>query len=113
MSPGARCPERGDIVWIDFSPHAGHVQAGRLPAMVISPGAYNGPAGLALLCPITSKSKGHPYEVAPPTGLPIQGVILSEQARSFDWRARRSQRICRAPDDVTNDVLDRLGTLVR
>ena len=113
MTSRGRCPNRGDVVWIDFSPHAGHEQAGRRPGLVVSPSPYNGAAGLAILCPITSRVRGHPYEVVLPPGLPVQGVVLSDQARSFDWRARRSKHACRAPDAVTLDVLKRLGTLVR
>jgi len=79
----------------------------------VSPAAYNGPAGLAILCPITSKLKGYPYEVELPDGLPVQGVVLSDQARSLDWRARQAQRICRAPDSVTAAVLKKLATLTR
>lgn len=66
MSPSTYNPDRGDIVWIDFSPQAGHEQAGRRPALVISPGAYNKKVGLAILCPITSQVKGYPFEVALP-----------------------------------------------
>ena len=109
---GVRCPERGDIVWIDFSPHAGHEQGGRRPGFVVSPAGYNRPSGLALLCPISSKEKGYPYEVVLPDGLPAQGVVLADQARSFDWRARRAQRICSAPADTVAEVLGKIATLV-
>ena len=80
MSSRTYIPDRGDIVWIDFSPQAGHEQAGRRPALVVSPGAYNKKVGLAILCPITSQVKGYPFEVILPAGLPIQGVVLSDQA---------------------------------
>ncbi|HTG17989.1 MAG TPA: endoribonuclease MazF, partial [Blastocatellia bacterium] len=90
VSRGTYSPDRGDIVWIDFSPQAGHEQAGRRPALVVSPGAYNKKVGLAILCPITSQVKGYPFEVALPDDLPIQGVVLSDQAKSLDWRARRT-----------------------
>ncbi len=113
MSRGTTCPDRGEIVWVDFSPHAGHEQGGRRPAFVVSPAAYNGPAGLAILCPITSKVKGYPYEVELPDGLPVQGVVLSDQARNLDWRARQARRIGRAPDVVTAAVLKKLATLTR
>jgi mRNA interferase MazF len=113
VTPGARCPDRGEIVWIDFSPQARREQAGRRPGFVVSPRLYNKPSGFALFCPITSSSKGYPYEVALPLGLPIQGVVLSDQARSLDWRARRVRLACRASDDVTAAVLSKLGTLVQ
>ena len=109
---GVRCPVRGDIVWIDFSPHAGHEQGGRRPGFVVSPADYNRPSGFALLCPIASKAKGYPYEVVLPEGLPTRGVVLADQARSFDWRARRAQRICSAPVDTVDEVLSKLATLV-
>ena len=113
MTAPVRCPDRGEIVWIDFSPHAGREQAGRRPAFVVSPRLYNRPSGFAILCPITSRSKGHPFEVPLPPGLPIEGVVLSDQARSLDWRARRVQFACAAPESVTAGVLNRLATLVR
>ena len=69
-------PERGDAIWIDFDPQAGREQAGRRPAVVLSPAAYNGKVGLALLCPVTSQVKGYPFEVGIPNGLPVAGVIL-------------------------------------
>ena len=112
MTARVRCPERGDVVWIDFSPNAGHEQGGRRPGFVVSPAEYNRPSGFALLCPITSKAKGYPYEVPLPDGLPIQGVVLSDQARSFDWRARQAQRICCAPPATVAEVLSKIGTLV-
>ena len=66
-------PARGDAVWITLDPQAGHEQAGRRPALVLSPGNYNGRVGLALLCPITSQVKGFPFEVVLPEGLPVAG----------------------------------------
>ena len=65
-------PRRGDAVWVDFNPQAGHEQAGRRPAVVLSPESYNGTVGLAILCPITNKVKGYPFEVAIPPGLEEQ-----------------------------------------
>lgn len=106
-------PERGDLVWISFTPQAGHEQAGRRPALVVSPAAYNRKVGLALLCPVTSQVKGYPFEVALPEDLPIAGVVLADQVRSLDWQARRTERIARAPDQVTAEVLARLLPLLR
>jgi len=108
----AYSPNRGDLVWIDFSPQAGHEQAGRRPALVVSPGAYNKKVGLALLCPITNQVKGYPYEVLLPSGLGVSGAILSDQVKSLDWRARQARRICDAPAEVTEEVLAKLRTLV-
>jgi mRNA interferase MazF len=105
-------PDRGDIVWINFSPQAGHEQAGRRPALVISPGTYNKKVGLAILCPITNQVKGYPFEVMLPEGVPIQGVVLSDQAKSLDWRARQTTFAATVHQNVTAQVLNKLGTLL-
>jgi mRNA interferase MazF len=105
-------PDRGDIVWLEFNPQAGHEQAGRRPALVVSPGRYNGRVGLALLCPITSRPKGYPFEVELPSSLPVTGVVLADQVKSLDWRARRGSLACEAPEHVLNEVVGKLLTLV-
>lgn len=105
-------PRRGDIVWLTFNPQAGHEQAGRRPAVVLSPLAYNTKVGLALLCPITSAVKGYPFEVNLPHGLPISGVILADQVKSLDWQARAVEFICALPDAVTREVLQKIGLLL-
>ena len=87
-------PQRGDAVWINFNPQAGHEQAGHRPAVVLSPGAYNDKTSLAILCPITNQVKGYPFEVAVPAGLDVTGVILADQVKSMDWRARNAALIC-------------------
>ena len=107
-----RIPERGDIIWISMNPSAGHEQAGRRPALVVSPAAYNGKVGLAILCPVTSQVKGYPFEVPVPDGLPVEGVVLSDQAKSLDWRARDAEFVCHVPSECTEAVLQRLGRLV-
>ncbi len=109
---GRYVPRRGDVVWISLNPHAGHEQAGRRPALVISPNRYNGRVGLALLCPITSQTKGYPFEVRIPPEREVTGVVLSDQVKSLDWRARQAEFICRLPGAITIEVLDKLGTLV-
>jgi mRNA interferase MazF len=86
-------PDRGDAIWITLDPQAGHEQAGRRPALVLSPASYNEKVGLALLCPITSQVKGYPFEVPIPAGLTVSGVILADQVKSLDWRVRRAERI--------------------
>jgi mRNA interferase MazF len=108
----AYIPERGDVVWITFNPQAGHEQAGRRPAVVLSPKAYNGKVGLALLCPITSQVKGYPFEVAIPDGLPVNGVILSDQVKSLDWKARNAEKACSLPEESTKKVLQRVKALI-
>ena len=105
-------PDRGDVVWIDFDPQAGHEQSGRRPAIVLSPALYNGRVKLALFCPITSRIKGYAYEVLIPGGLPIAGVILADQIKSLDWNARRAELICSLPPAVTLDTLEKAHNLM-
>ena len=105
-------PERGDVVWMTMNPSTGHEQSGRRPVLVLSPAAYNGKVGLAILCPITSQAKGYPFEVRIPDGLPVAGVVLSDQARSLDWRARGAEFVCTLPPEIAAAVLQRLETLV-
>lgn len=105
-------PRRGDAVWINFVPQAGHEQAGRRPAVVLSPEAYNGKVGLAVLCPITNQVKGYPFEVLVPAGLAVTGAILADQVKSVDWRARNAELICALPPETIAEMLDKLGTLL-
>jgi len=110
--PRRYVPSRGDVVRLSFSPQAGHEQAGRRPALVISPAPYNGKVGLALLCPITSQIKGYPFEVNIPVGFKVNGVVLSDQAKSLDWRARQAEFVCKLPQTVMLEVLDKLRALL-
>jgi mRNA interferase MazF len=112
VNPGPFVPQRGDVVWITLNPQAGHEQAGRRPAIILSPQAYNAKVGLALLCPITSQVKGYPFEVAIPAGLPVAGVILSDQIRSLDWRARKAEWVCSLPPETIAEILARSLTLL-
>ena len=105
-------PERGDAVWLTFDPQAGHEQAGRRPAVVVSPKRYNARSGLALICPVTSRIKGYPFEVSLPSQSGIDGVVLSDQVRSLDWRARKAARICALPSATINEVVGKLRTLI-
>ena len=98
-------------MWLTFDPQAGHEQAGRRPAVVVSPRAYNGKVGLALFCPVTSARKRYPYEVEIPRGQPITGVILSDQLKSLDWRARKAEHICPLPADTMVETLAKIRTL--
>jgi len=109
----AYVPERGDLVWLTFNLQAGHEQAGRRPAVVLSPVAYNGKVGLALFCPITSEVKGYPFEVALPEGLSISGVILVDQIKSLDWRAREIKKIKKLPDPTMQDVISKIYALLK
>ena len=105
-------PDRGDAVWIDFTPQADREQAGRRPAVVLSPAAYNGKVGLALLCPVTSQVKGYPFEVAIPNGLGVSGVILADQVKSLDWRKRNASVITALPRQTVSAVLHKVNLLL-
>ena len=105
-------PARGDLVWLDFSPQTGHEQAGRRPAVCISPVSYNKKVGLGIFCPITSAIKGYPFEVLLPADLPITGVILSDQLKSMDWQSRQVKYIATLPEETINQVLAKTRSLV-
>jgi mRNA interferase MazF len=105
-------PGRGDIVWLQFTPQAGHEQAGRRPVLVVSPREYNRRVGLALLCPITSQVKGYPFEVALPPGLGVEGVVLADQIKSLDWRVRDAKLHREAPAEVLDEVVARILPLI-
>ena len=106
-------PGRGDLVWLNFVPQAGHEQSGKRPALVISSGKYNAKVGLALFMPITSKQKGYPFEVVLPDNLPISGVILSDQVKSLDWDARSAEYICSVPESCVQEALNKLLVLIK
>jgi mRNA interferase MazF len=105
-------PARGDAVWIAFNPQAGHEQAGRRPAVVLSPSSYNRKVGLAILCPITSRVKGYPFEVPVAAGSKLDGAILADQVKSLDWRVRKAEFICKLSRETTAEVLDKLAVLL-
>ena len=109
----AYAPDRGDAVWVTFDPQAGHEQAGRRPALVMSPATYNRKVGLAVLCPITNQIKGYPFEVVIPHGLKVTGAILSDQVKNLDWKARDAKLICKLPASVTAEALKKLNALLR
>lgn len=106
-------PDRGEIIWLDFAPQAGREQAGRRPAIVLSHAAYNGRFGLAIVCPITSVVKGFTWEVALPADLDgISGVVLADQIKSIDWRARNAEFQCCVPVEVIRNILDLIYPLI-
>ena len=111
MNPSTYTPAQGDLVWLDFTPQAGHEQGGRRPAVVLSTTAYNRRIGLALFCPLTRQSKGYPFEMLLPDGLPVAGVILADHLKSQDWRARRAEFIGRLDEATLMAVLQRAQTL--
>ncbi len=103
-------PDAGDIVWLQFDPQAGHEQAGLRPALVLSPATYNGPTGLMLCCPLTTRIKGYPFEVA------VAGargnVVLADQVKSLDWVARRAQRKGKASVAEVSEVRAKASALI-
>lgn len=105
-------PDRGDLVWLDFDPQAGHEQAGHRPGLVLSPALYNGRSGLALICPITSRRHGYPFEVPLSPGGPVAGVVLSDHVRSADWRSRRAKFIAKVDPEVFEEVRAKLAALI-
>ncbi len=105
-------PKRGDLVWINFNPRSGHEQAGRRPALILSPSSYNSKVGLSILCPITSKIKGYPFEVSLPQKISVSGVILSDQVKSMDWKSRDIEFICKLDNQSVDEVIQRLHTLL-
>lgn len=105
-------PARGDIVWLSFTPQAGHEQAGHRPGLVLSPLAYNEKTNLALFCPITSRVRGYPFEVDLPATGPVTGVVLADQIKSLDWRARYARFGCRTTARVVNEVLQKVNALL-
>jgi mRNA interferase MazF len=105
-------PDAGDVVWLDFNPQAGREQAGRRPALVLSPLLYNDKAGLAIACPITSKPKGYPFEVALPTNFKIAGVILSDHLKSIDWKERRAEYAATVSTQIMDAVRERVSALL-
>lgn len=105
-------PDKGDLIWLEFNPQAGHEQAGLRPALVISPASYNGAVGLALLCPITSKVKGYPFEVVLPKKSKIHGAILSDQVKSLDWRIRNAKFISKASSQILEETLEKIKAII-
>jgi mRNA interferase MazF len=104
-------PERGDVVWINLDPQTGHEQAGFRPVLVFSPAAYNKKVGLMLCCPITNQVKGYPFEVQIRDNPKVSGVILSDQVKSLDWKARGAKKKGRISDDELSEVLNKLRAI--
>ncbi len=113
MSRDDFVPERGDLVWLDFHPQAGREQAGRRPGLILSPASYNQRVGLALVCPVTSRVKGYPFEVLLPQDLAVQGAVLADHVRSVDWRQRRAEPVGRVASDLLEAVTQRVEALIR
>lgn len=106
-------PERGDVVWLNFNPQSGHEQAGKRPALVLSPSQYNKKTSLMICCPITSKVKGYPFEVALPTGFKINGVVLTDQLKNLDWNARSAKLVAKVSSNLVAAVWTNIELLLR
>ncbi|MBI2896431.1 MAG: type II toxin-antitoxin system PemK/MazF family toxin [Deltaproteobacteria bacterium] len=112
MVKAGGAPDRGEVVWLSFDPQVGHEKSGHRLALTISPKGYNTKVGLALFCQITTQVKGYPFEVAFPPGGKTTGVVLSNQIKSLDWKARRARRFDLAPPEVMEEVLGKILALV-
>jgi mRNA interferase MazF len=105
-------PQAGDLVWVNFNPQAGHEQAGRRPALVLSPGGYHERTALAIVCPITSNTQPYPFKVLLPDGLPISGAVLADQVKSIDRAARQLKIAGAAPRSVVVEVQAKIAALL-
>jgi mRNA interferase MazF len=105
-------PRRGDVIRLNFDPQKGHEQAGRRPALVLSPTDYNRTVGLAVVCPITNEKKGYPWEAGIPDNHFVSGVVLSDQVKSLDWRERRAEFICTPSEELLEDVVEKACALL-
>lgn len=105
-------PDRGDAVWMMFSPQTGHEQGGRRPAIILSPASSNDFSSLAFVVPLTSRAKGYAFEVPIPNGLPVRGVALVDHLKSMDWRARDTSFIAKIPEPVIKEILGKLAALL-
>ena len=104
-------PDSGDIVWLHFDPQAGHEQAGHRPALVLSPARYNGPRGMMVCCPMTTRIKGYPFEVIVSDDPP--SAVLADQVKSLDWRVRKARHKGAVPPDILADVRAKLKALLQ
>ena len=105
-------PDRGDIVWLQFNPQAGHEQAGHRPALVLSPASYNLRSGLMLCCPMTTQRKGYPFEVVIVDEATQPSVVLADQVKSLDWKVRKAVKKGTVPMEVIAETLGKLQTLL-
>jgi len=109
---GHYAPRPGDVVWLEFDPQAGHGEAGRRPALVLSPAAYNAKTGMMVCCPITSQIKNYPFEVVIRGNPNVTGVILSDQIKNLDWRARKTRHKGKVSDDTLAETLAKIRALL-
>jgi mRNA interferase MazF len=112
MKKPAYVPDRGDIVWLQFNPQSGHEQAGHRPALVLSPASYNRASGLMLCCPMTSQKKDYPFEVIISNDPQRMSIVLADQVKSLDWKARKAVKKGTASLNVVMETLSKLQTLL-
>ncbi len=112
MKSGSFIPDRGDIVWLNFTPQSGHEQRDKRPALVVSPKIYNEKTSLCICLPITSKIKGYPFEVPLPKDLQIEGVILTDQIKNLDFTSRQIAYIGKIPKNILSIVQKNIIALV-
>lgn len=109
----SNAPDRGDLVYIDFNPQAGHEQAGNRPGLVISPKAFNEVTGFVTVCPITNTKRGWGYEVELPENQVFQGVILTDQVKNLDWKARQLSIRGQAPTEIVDECVAKIHTFIQ
>lgn len=112
MKDVAYQPERGDFIWLDFTPQAGTEQAGRRPALVLSARDFNIATGLAVVCPLTTTKTESRFEVAVPRGAKLSGVVLAHQFRTVDWIARDAKFHSKAHEELMWEVLGRVEAIL-
>jgi mRNA interferase MazF len=105
-------PQIGHVIKINFDPVTGHEQGGWRPAVVLSPGEYNGKTGLVVAVPVTNQHKGYPFEVRLPSQLRTTGFALADQIKNLDWRSRRIKYVETAPAELLSAIHERLGLLL-
>jgi mRNA interferase MazF len=105
-------PKRGDFIWINFDPQAGHEQMGKRPALVVSHDEFNQKMGFAFVCPISNTTRKNPFYVVIPQEVSVTGVIMTDQMRSLDFRARKASLICECPEKLFQDVLRRIKPII-
>jgi len=105
-------PDRGDFVVLDFDPQSGHEQMKRRPALVLSPADFNQAFGLAFVAPISTRPKGHAFEIPIPAGSKVKGCVFVHQLKSLDWRARKAKAAGKAPQAVIARAVDIVNEII-
>ncbi|PSN16213.1 potassium-transporting ATPase subunit C [filamentous cyanobacterium CCT1] len=108
----AYIPNRGDFIWLSFDPQAGHEQMGNRPALVVSQTGFNAKMGFVFVCPISNTQRRNPFYVPVPAGEAVTGVIMADQVRSLDYKARKARFIASCPDLLLQDVLRRIKPIL-